>query len=145
MRVAIGCDPNAASLAPMIEALCRETGNDPVLVATDDPIYANTAIAVGEGVASGKYDRGILVCGTGIGMAIAANKVKGVYAALISDTYSARRAVLSNDSNIACVGALTLGEKVIAELLREWLNLQYVPGTPSEQKVKRYKEYDWRR
>lgn len=142
MRVAIGCDPNAASLAPILEALCRKTGNEPILVATDDPIYANTAIVVGEGVASGKYDRGILVCGTGIGMTIAANKVKGVYAALISDIYSAQRAVLSNDSNVACVGALTLGEKVIAELLQEWLKLQYVPGTPSEKKVRCYKEYD---
>ena len=104
MKIAIGCDPNAASLMQMIEALCVETGNEPVLVGKDDPIYANTAILVGEGVASGKYDRGILVCGTGIGMMIAANKVKGAYAALLSDIYSARRAILSNDSNIACLG-----------------------------------------
>lgn len=142
MKIAIGCDPNAASLMQMIEALCVETGNEPVLVGKDDPIYANTAILVGEGGASGKYDRGILVCGTGIGMMIAANKVKGAYAALLSDIYSARRAILSNDSNIACLGAFTLGEKVIAELLREWLSLQYLPGTPSEKKIARYKAYD---
>lgn len=78
-------------------------------------------------------------------MSIAANKVKGVYAALLTDVYSARRAVLSNDSNVACIGAFTTGKKLAEVLLREWLGLQYVPGTLSEVKVMRYKEYDRKR
>lgn len=142
MKIAIGCDPNAAFLVPLLKTLCEKTGNTAVLIESQDPIYANTAIAVGEKVASGEYDRGILACGTGIGMAIAANKVKGAYAALLTDVYSARRAILSNDSNIACVGALTLGEKLISDLILEWLKADYVTGTPSETKVARYKEYD---
>ena len=76
---------------------------------SEDPIYANTAVAVAEAVASGEYDRGILICGTGLGVSIAANKVKGAYAALLSDIYSAKRARLSNDANIACMGAFTIG------------------------------------
>ena len=72
---------------------------------SEDPIYANTAVAVAEAVASGEYDRGILICGTGLGVSIAANKVKGAYAALLSDVYSAKRARLSNDANIACMGS----------------------------------------
>ena len=65
-----------------------------------------------EAVAAGEYDRGILICGTGIGVSLAANKVRGAYAALLSDIYSAKRARLSNDANIACLGAFTVGSKL---------------------------------
>ena len=75
-------------------------------------------------------------------MSIAANKVKGVYAALLTDVYSARRAVLSNNANVACLGAFTLGEKLALVLLEEWLSLKFNPQSPSAQKVKRYCEYD---
>ena len=73
---------------------------------SEDPIYANVAIDVAEAVAAKEYDRGILICGTGIGVSIAANKVKGAYAALVSDVYSAQRAKLSNDANICVSGRL---------------------------------------
>ena len=72
-------------------------------------IYANVAIKVAEAVSRKEYDRGILICGTGLGVSIAANKVKGAYAALITDVYSAERARKSNNANIACFGAFTLG------------------------------------
>lgn len=72
---------------------------------SDDPIYANVAIKVAEAVSRKEYDRGILICGTGLGVSIAANKVKGAYAALITDVYSAERARKSNNANIACFGA----------------------------------------
>ncbi len=142
MKIAIGYDPNAADMIPMIKSLCEEMGHEAFIYGGFDPVYANTAFAVGKAVASGKYDRGILVCGTGLGMSIAANKVEGVYAALLTDIYSARRAILSNDSNVACIGAFTTGEKLAEAPLREWLSLRYVSGTPSEVKVLRYKEYD---
>lgn len=76
---------------------------------SDDPIYANVAIKVAEAVSRKEYDRGILICGTGLGVSIAANKVKGAYAALITDVYSAERARKSNNANIACFGAFTIG------------------------------------
>lgn len=142
MKIAIGYDPNATDMIPMIRSLCEELGYEVFVYSGSDPIYANTAIAVGEAVASGEYDRGILVCGTGLGMSIAANKVEGVYAALLTDIYSARRAILSNDSNVACIGSFTIGKKLAEALLREWLSLRYVPGTPSEVKTQRYKDYD---
>lgn len=89
MRIAIGCDPNATEykqkLIPFIEGL----GHEVVDFGSDDPIYAHTAIAVGEAVAAKKCDRGVLICGTGIGVSIAANKVKGVYAACVNDIYQA--------------------------------------------------------
>ncbi len=72
-------------------------------------IYANTAIKVAEAVARKSFDKGILICGTGIGMTISANKVVGAYAALLTDCYSAERASKSNNANIACFGAFTIG------------------------------------
>ena len=108
----------------------------------DDPIYANTAFYAARLVASGKTDRGILICGTGIGMSIAANKVNGAYAALISDVYSAVRAEKSNRANIACFGAFTVGEKLLEELLRTWLQTDYVEGTPSAPKIERIEAYE---
>ena len=142
MNLAIGCDPNAAALKEKVIALCRSLGHEVTDFGSDDPMYANTAIAVGEAVSSGRYNRGILICGTGLGMCIAANKVKGVYAALLSDVYSAQRAVLSNNSNIACLGAFTLGEKLAEELVKVWLSCSFVDGCASQPKVARYQEYD---
>ena len=108
MKIAIGCDPNAQEAKEELIRFIKEKNYGEVTdFGSTDPIYANTAIKVAEAVASKKYDRGILICSTGIGMSIAANKVKGVYAALLSDVYSAQRARLSNDANVACMGAFT--------------------------------------
>ncbi|MEA4933617.1 MAG: RpiB/LacA/LacB family sugar-phosphate isomerase [Lawsonibacter sp.] len=142
MKLAIGCDPNAEELKLHLIELCRVLGHEVTDFGSDDPIYANTAIAVGEAVAAGTYDRGILVCGTGIGMSIAANKVQGVYAALLTDVYSAQRAVLSNDSNLACLGAFTIGEKLAEELVKVWLSCKFTPNCSSQPKVNRYREYN---
>ena len=105
-------------------------------------MYANVAIKVAEAVASGECDRGILICGTGIGVCLAANKVKGAYAALLSDIYSAKRARLSNNANIACMGAFTIGSKLREELAEAFLTNEFVPGCPSEPKVNAYMNYD---
>ena len=129
MKIAIGCDPNAQSakeeLIRFIES--RKLG-EVTDFGSDDPIYANVAIRVAEAVAAGKHDRGILICGSGIGVSWAANKVKGAYAALLSDIYSAKRARLSNDANIACMGAFTIGNKLREELTEAFLTSEFVPG-----------------
>ena len=93
-------------------------------------------------VASGEYDRGILICGTGLGVSIAANKVKGAYAALLSDIYSAKRARLSNDANIECMGAFTIGNKLREELTDAFLTNEFVPGCSSQPKVDAFREYE---
>lgn len=142
MKVLFGCDPNAAELKKRLMEVCKKAGYEVEDMGSDDPIYANTAIAVAEAVAAGKGDRGVLVCGTGLGMSIAANKVKGAYAALLTDCYSAQRAVLSNDSNIACLGAFTLGGKLAEELLKTWLGETFDKASPSAEKVRRYHAYD---
>ena len=98
-KVAIGCDPNAVNEKKALIKYLTEKGYELTDLGSDDPIYANIAIKVGAAVASGEYDRGILICGTGIGVSLAANKVPGVLAALVSDVYSAERARKSNDAN----------------------------------------------
>lgn len=140
--VAIGCDPNAAEAKRELIAFLTEKGYRVTDFGSDDPIYANVAVAVATAVAGGQFDRGILICGTGIGVSLAANKVKGAYAALLTDVYSAERARKSNDANIACFGAFTLGIAHMKRLAEEFLTAEYVPGGASQPKVDRIHDYD---
>lgn len=146
MKIAIGCDPNAQDAKVALIKYIEAKGYGEVTdFGSEDPIYGHTAFAVAEAVAAKKYDRGILLCGTGIGVSIAANKVKGAYAALISDVYSAQRARLSNDANIACMGAFTTGNKVREILVDAFLGNEFEPGCASQPKVDAYVKYDQER
>ena len=143
MKIAIGCDPNAQDAKENIIKFIAAKGFGEVTdFGSDDPIYANTAIKVAESVAAKEHDFGILICGTGLGVSIAANKVKGAYAALLSDVYSAKRAKLSNNANIACMGAFTIGQKLQEELIEAFLTNEYVPGGSSQPKIDAFVEYD---
>lgn len=81
MKIAIGCDPNAEEFKQQLLSFIESLGHEVTDFGSGDVVYANTAIRVGEAVAAGKYDRGVLICGTGIGISISANKVKGAYCA----------------------------------------------------------------
>jgi ribose 5-phosphate isomerase B len=141
-RVIIGSDPNAAALKNEIKTVLAELGYEYEDYGSDDPVYANVAIRVAEAVAAGKAERGILLCGTGIGVSIAANKVKGAYAALCSDAYSAERAVKSNNANIMTLGAQVTGVELAKLMVRIWMEAEYTPGGRSECKIQRIYEYD---
>ena len=146
MKIAIGCDPNARIEKEDLIQFIREKGlGDVYDFGSDDPVYAHVAIDVAEAVAKHEYDRGILLCGTGIGMSIAANKVKGATAALISDEYSAERARLSNDANSACMGAFTVGKKVREKMAETFLTREFIAGCASQPKVDAFREYDAKR
>ncbi len=143
MKIAIGCDPNAEQAKQDIIKYIEKKGYGEITdFGSPDPIYANTAIKVAEAVASKKYDRGILICGTGIGVSIAANKVKGAYAALVSDVYSAQRSRLSNDANIICMGAFTSGNKERELFVDAFLENEFIPGCPSQSKIDAFINYD---
>ena len=143
MRIAIGCDPNAQEAKEdLIKFIEKKALGKVTDFGSADPIYANVAIDVAKAVAAKEYDCGILICGTGIGVSLAANKVKGAYAALLSDIYSAKRARLSNNANIACMGAFTIGSKLREELTEAFLTNKFVPGCPSQPKVDAFLEYD---
>ena len=141
-KIAIGCDPNAAELKEIIKEHLEQLGYEHEDYGSDDTVYANVAIKVAEAVARGDHDRGILICGTGIGVSIAANKVPGAYAALCSDAYSAERARKSNNANIMAMGSQVIGPELAKTLVAIWMRSEYTPGGRSQPKVRRIVEYD---
>jgi ribose 5-phosphate isomerase B len=142
--IVVGADHLGLPLKDALKAYLIEKGYqvDDVGVNTDDPVlYPDIAVALSEKVAEGKYDRGVLVCGTGIGMAMTANKVPGVRAAVIHDSYSAERARGSNDAQVACFGSLVIGVNTAKKNLDIWLEKEF-DGGGSAPKVDLIKALD---
>ncbi|EHR49620.1 sugar-phosphate isomerase, RpiB/LacA/LacB family [Saccharomonospora marina XMU15] len=106
--------------------------------------YPRIGLAVAEAVAAGRLDRGVLICGTGIGMAISANKVGGVRATTVHDSYSCERSVLSNDCQIITFGQRVVGLELARRLVREWLGYVFDPSSPSRDKVGVISDYERR-
>ncbi|MBQ3864939.1 MAG: RpiB/LacA/LacB family sugar-phosphate isomerase [Clostridia bacterium] len=142
MKIAMGCDPNATALKLEMMEFVRSLGHEVTDFGSDDPIYAHVAIRAAEQVAAGNFDRGILFCGTGIGVMLAANKVKGAFAANVADVYSAKRACLSNNCNIITIGSQTVGNMLARELIEAYLSCTFVYNERSGRKVDAYREYD---
>ena len=140
-KIAIGCDPNAADLKEVVKQQLTDLGYEYEDYGSDDPIYANVAIKVAEQVAAGVHERGILICGTGIGMCIAANKVPGAYAALCSDAYSTERSIKSNNANIMTMGSQVTGPELAKSLVKIWMASEYAPGGRSQPKIQRIYDY----
>ncbi|KAI0020721.1 ribose 5-phosphate isomerase [Xylariomycetidae sp. FL0641] len=103
------------------------------------PVYATRAA---EAVARGEADRALLVCGTGLGVAIAANKVAGVRAVTAHDPFSVERAVLSNDAQVLCLGQRVVGVELARRLVREWLGYTFDPNSASAAKVQAITDYE---
>lgn len=142
MKIAFGCDPNAAYLKAVLMNYVRSLGHETFDLGSDDTIYANVAFELASAVAGKTYDRGILICGTGIGVSIAANKVKGAYAACVHDVYQAQRAELSNHANIITLGSQVVGEELAKCIVKEYLSVQYDPNSRSAPKIARICEYE---
>ena len=140
-KIAIGCDPNAAGLKEVVKQHLTDLGYEYEDYGSDDPIYANVGFKVAEQVASGVHERGILICGTGIGMCITANKVSGVYAALCADAYSTERSVKSNNANIMTLGSQVTGSELAKSLVKIWMGSEYVAGGRSQPKIQRIYDY----
>ncbi len=141
MKVAVGCDPNALGLKREVVAELEALGHEVRDFGAEDPIYANVVIEVGEAVVRGEYHRGVVLCGTGIGASMAANKVPGVYCALVTDAYQAERAALSNNANVIALGSQVTGNMSARLLVRTWMAHSYDPAGRSEPKVRRIAEY----
>jgi len=131
MKVAIGADHAGYELKEQLLRMLREDGVEVEDVGTfsaDSVDYPDFAAAVGRKVASGEAERGILVCGTGIGVAIAANKLDGVRAASCHDHFTARMARAHNDANVVTVGARVVGVGVAEEIVRTFLDTPFEGG-----------------
>jgi ribose 5-phosphate isomerase B len=129
--LAVGADHGGVRLKRIVVRALERRGIPFVDLGTNDETsvdYPDFAAKVASGVANGDYDRGILICGTGIGMSIAANKFFGVRAALCHDTYTARMARLHNDANILVLGARVTGPGVAEEIVEVWLDTPFEGG-----------------
>jgi ribose 5-phosphate isomerase B len=129
---------------PLLDVLAADLRADPrvrevrdlgVASVDDQTAYPHVGIAVAEAVARGEADRALLVCGTGIGMAISANKVSGVRAAVAHDPYSLERSVRSNDCQVLCMGANVVAPALARTLVAHWLEHRFDPASPSGAKV----------
>ncbi len=131
MKVAIASDHGGYELKENIKALLIELGVDYTDYGADDLStvdYPDYVRPVTNAVKQQEVDRGILICGTGIGMSIAANKVNGIRAALVGDCYSAKVTRQHNDSNVLCLGGRTTGLHVALDIVRIWLESEYEGG-----------------
>jgi ribose 5-phosphate isomerase B len=143
--IAVGADDAAFELKSKIVEHLKSKGISVKDYGVDQPdpsvLYPDVALTVAQAVASGKHDRAILMCGTGIGVAITANKVPGIRAAVCHDPYSAERSRKSNDCQIMTMGGRVIGEELAKSLVDVWLASDYQGGR-SAPKVDRMKEID---
>ena len=130
MNIAIGCDEAACDLKNAVKQHLLAQGHEVTDFGThnNEPVlYPDIAVAVAEGVARGEAERGLLFCGTGIGMAISANKVPGIRAAQAHDTYSAERASKSNDAQIITIGARVVGLELAKAIVQAFIGSRFEP------------------
>jgi ribose 5-phosphate isomerase B len=140
MKVAVGFDHAGFPLKETVLKTIREAGHEVIDMGTDStaPVdFPDYSEKVGRAVQSGEADRGILVCGSGVGACIAANKMKGVFAGLCHDTYSAAQGVRHDDMNVLCLGARVIGPELAVELVKAFLNARYIGNDPGGERLAR--------
>lgn len=128
MKIAMACDHGAFEYKEEIKAMLTEMGHDVEdfgCYNTDSVDYPDVSAPAAKSVASGKNDRGIVLCGTGIGVSITANKVKGVRCALVHDCFTAKTTREHNDSNVLAMGQRVIGIELAKEIVRLWINTPF--------------------
>ena len=136
--IVMGCDKAGTEWLPLISEKLNQMGlaNEIVFDGTQDGCdYTDAAFKVAELVACGKAEKGILVCGTGIGMSMAANKVRGIRASVCGDCYSAKMTVVHNNSNVLCMGARVLGIELGLKIVEEYFSAEFEVGGRHERRV----------
>ena len=143
MKIAVGSDHAGYEAKDLLVAKLREAGHEVVDCggSADRIDYPEPAAAVGRAVADGGCARGILVCGTGIGVAMAANKIPGIRAAVTHDHFTTRMSREHNNANVLCLGARVLDTSVLLELAEEWLAIDFAGGR-HEARVKKIDALD---
>jgi ribose 5-phosphate isomerase B len=129
MKVAFGCDHAGFPLKETVLAAVRAAGHEPIDLGTfsaESVDFPDFTEKVGRAIQNGEAERGILLCGSGIGACIAANKMKGVYASVCHDTYSAAQGVLHDDMNVLCLGGRVIGPELANALVIAFLNARYL-------------------
>lgn len=144
MRIAIGCDHRGLRVKRAVAEYLRKAGHDvqDVGAFSEDPVdYPDIARDVAQAVARGRVEQGVLVCGTGIGMSIAANKVAGVRAALCTDSFTAERARAHNDANVLCLGESVSTPEKAVEIVKAYLAASFEGGRHA-RRVEKIRQMD---
>lgn len=140
LRVIVGCDDAGLQykeeIKKLLEADDRVESVSDVGVGEDEHTpYPSVAIEAGEQIAKGEADRAVLICGTGLGVAISANKVKGIRAVTAHDSFSVERSILSNNAQVLCMGQRVIGIELAKRLVSEWIGYVFDVNSPSAKKV----------
>ena len=140
MRIAIGCDHAGFPLKETVAAVVKTAGHEPLDLGTynrDRVDYPDYAKKVAKAILEGRAERGILLCGSGVGVCIAANKIKGIYAGVCHDTYSAHQGVQHDDMNVLSLGARVVGEELAFELARTFLEAAYLSSEKYQRRLQK--------
>lgn len=147
LRIVVGCDDAGLDYKEILKADLEADDRvaeviDVGVRADQHTAYPHVAVEAGRLIADGSADRALLVCGTGLGVAISANKVPGVRAVTAHDSFSVERSVLSNNAQVLCFGQRVVGIELARRLAREWLAYTFDPTSSSAEKVAAIEEYD---
>lgn len=143
MKIIIGADPAGFALKNAIKENLLAKGHEIFDIDPETPIlFQDVAVAVARGVQGGQYERGIAICGTGMGVSIICNKHRGVYAALCESVYQARRSKTVNNTNVLCLGGFIIGHEMGIEMVNAWLEARHLEGLEPEMAAIVEKEFD---
>ncbi len=140
MKIAVAADHGGFPLKETILAAVRAAGHEPLdlgAFSAEPSDYPDFAEKVGQAIQTGQAERGILLCGSGVGACIAANKMKGIYAGITHDSYSAHQGVEHDDMNVICLGARIIGPEPAREIVAAFLGARFVGNDPGQERHKR--------
>jgi ribose 5-phosphate isomerase B len=146
VRVAVAFDHRGVKLRERVRDVIADLGHEVVDLGTDRPEpridYPDKAREVGEAIQSANADRGVLVCGSGVGASVAACKLAGIRAAICHDTYSAHQGVEHDDMNVLCIGSEVVGEELAGELVRTFLDAKFDGGERYVRRLEKIEEME---
>jgi ribose 5-phosphate isomerase B len=140
MKIAVACDHAGFPLKATVLEAVRAAGYEPIDLGTNstEPVdFPDFTEKLGRSIQKGEAGRGILVCGSGIGACIAANKMKGVWASICHDTYSAAQGVMHDNMNVLCLGGRVIGPELAASLVKAFLGARYLGGDKGGERLAR--------
>ncbi len=140
MKVAVACDHAGFPLKAVVLEAVRAAGHEPIDLGIDGPEpvdFPDVTARLGRAIQGGQAERGVLICGSGVGACIAANKMKGVWAAICHDTYSAAQGVEHDRMNVLCLGGRVIGPELAVALVRAFLEARYLGDQPGGERYAR--------
>jgi ribose 5-phosphate isomerase B len=142
MKIAIGSDHAGYGIKPAVIEAVQEAGHEAIDLGVEEPTrvdYPDYGQLVGEAILSGNADRGIAICGSGVGICITINKMRGIYGAICHDTYSARQGVEHDDMNVLCLGGQIIGKELAKELVKAFVGAQFLNSGNYLRRVEKFK------